>query len=247
MCPNVPTPHESSDRSARCSGAAGPDTFRRRLATGAARLFRTTRRPCPRSTTDPHSGAGEPSRPVRQHVLRDYHAANLATARAGSEVLVRAGFNTGQVPYGYRAQRVRVTPAGRRPRWRTRLTIEPVEAATVRMIFAWRGEDRLSATQIRRRLAASRYPAPLDPATGQPVEWTVVMVRAILHNPKYLGRQVWGRRHHGRPVPDDRWVWSDPWAHPPIVDEATFAAAHHPRRRGTHHPTGAATNPEQAA
>lgn len=245
MCSNVATPHESRDGRARCADAAGPDTLRGRLATGAARLFRTTRRPLRRWTTDPNSSAGQPSWPGRQHVLRDYHAANLAAARAGSEDLVRAGFNTGEVPYGYRAHRVQVTPAGRRPRWRTRLTIEPVEAATVRMIFVWRGEDRLSVPQIRSRLGASRYPAPLDPATGQPTVWTVATVRSILHNPKYLGRQVWGRRHRGRPAPEHRWVWSSPWAHPPIVDHATFAAVQHPRQ-GSHDPTQTTKNPEQA-
>lgn len=52
--------------------------------------------------------------------MRDYHVATTAKAREG----------------------VRISPQGRRPRWRTRLVIEPVEANIVRMIFPWRGEDR---------------------------------------------------------------------------------------------------------
>jgi hypothetical protein len=71
----------------------------------------------------------ESSSHVRELVLRDYHTRNLALARTASEELVHACFNTGDVPYGYRARRVRVTPAGRRSRWRTRLLIEPVEAS----------------------------------------------------------------------------------------------------------------------
>ncbi|MFD8497280.1 recombinase family protein [Amycolatopsis sp. NPDC059657] len=208
---------ESGDRIPRWAATAGHQTLGQRLTAMGARLFR--------SATDPDKGEATPSWHVRQHVLRDYHAANLAAARTVSEELVRAGFNTGDVPYGYRARRVRVTPAGRRPRWRTRLLIEPVEASTVRIIFVWRGEDRLSTTEIRRRLAASRYPAPLDPETGEPGMWTVAMVRAILCNPKYLGRQVWGRTHLGKPTPQADWVWSEIGVHPPLVTAEEFASA----------------------
>lgn len=162
---------------------------------------------------------------MRDAVLRDYHAATTAKARRASEQLVLAGFNTGAVPYGYRPQRVRTTPAGRRPRWRTRLVIEPIEASTVRMIFLWRGHDRLHIAEILRRLTAARYPAPLDPETGQPGVWTAGVVRSIIRNPKYLGRQVWGRRHHGRRAPRACWVWSEVWVHPPVVAAEEFLAA----------------------
>lgn len=174
---------------------------------------------------------------VRDHVLRDYHAANLAHARTVAEQMVRAGFNVGTVPYGYRAQRVRVASTGQRSRWRTRLVLEPVEAATVKMIFTWRGVDGLTIAEICQRLAAARYPAPLAPDSGQPGEWDASNVRAVLRNPKYLGRQVWGRRHHGRPVPADRWVWSPVWAHPPIVSAAEFSAVNQRSRLAAALPT----------
>jgi hypothetical protein len=217
MPSNTTAQDESGDRIPRWAATAGRHTLGQRLTAIGARLFR--------SGTDPNIDEAELSRRIRQHVLRDYHAANLATARTVSEELVRAGFNTGDVPYGYRARRVRVTPTDRPARWRTRLVIEPVEASTVRMIFVWRGEDRLSTREIRRRLTASRYPAPLDPDTGQPGVWTVAIVRAILRNPKYLGRQVWGRTHHGKRLPRTDWVWSDVWVHPPLVTAEEFAAA----------------------
>lgn len=217
MPSNTTAQDEPGDRIPSWAATAGRQTFGQRLTAMGARLFG--------SATDQDTGESTPSWRIRQHVLRDYHAANLAAARTVSEDLVRAGFNTGHVPYGYRARRVRVTPAGRRPRWRTRLLIEPVEASTVRMIFVWRGEDRLSTTEIRRRLAASRYPAPLDPETSEPGVWTVTIVRAILRNPKYLGRQVWGRTHHGKPTPPADWVWSQVWVHPPLVTADEFAAA----------------------
>jgi Recombinase len=139
--------------------------------------------------------------------------------------MVRAGFNTGAVPYGYRARRVRVAPTGRRPRWRTRLVIEPIEAATVKMIFTWRGEEDLTVPAIRQRLTTARYPAPLDPHNAQPSAWTDTIIRTVLRNPKYLGQQVWGRSHHGQRAPQTQWVWSSVWAHPPIVSHEEFVAA----------------------
>ena len=190
----------------------------KRFAAKGARLFCSARRS--RFIT------GTPRlAPVRHPVLRAYHAENLAQARAASEELVRAGFHTGDVPDGYRAHRVPVCPPGRRPRWWTRLTIEPVEASTVPMVFTWRGGERLPVREIQRRLTASRYPAPLDPDTGQAGAWTVAIARAILRNPDYLGRQVWGHHHHARPTPHARWVWSDSCAHPPVSDPDIFAAA----------------------
>ncbi|NKQ59366.1 recombinase [Amycolatopsis sp. K13G38] len=220
MPSNTTTQDESGDIP-RWVATARRESHARRLVTRTARLFRSRQRTRP--GTYPSTDRGI-KLALSRRVLRDYHATNLAKARAGSEELVRAGFNTGDVPYGYRADRVRVTPPGRRPRWRTRLVIEPVEAATVRMIFVWRGEDRVPVREIRRRLAAARYPAPLDPETGLPGVWTVPIIRAVLRNPKYLGRQVWGR-HHGRQTHPDRWVWSPAWAHPPIVSAELFAAA----------------------
>ena len=206
----------------RWAATAGQHCFR--APRWASRLFCTYRR-----TTDDDSDPEVPTSdvpwPVRHQVLREYHAATLGDARRASGELARAGFNTGTVPYDYRAQRVRIAPAGRRARWRTRLVIEPVEAATVKMIFTWRGEDGLSVTAIRQRLLAARYPAPLDPETGQPGVWTHANIAAVLRNPKYLGRQVWGRLHHGHAVPTGEWVWSPVWAHPPIVSTQEFIAA----------------------
>lgn len=75
--------------------------------------------------------------------------------------------------------------------------------------------------------------APADPQTGQPGVRTHAIITAILQNPKYLGRPVWGRRHHGRRVPGEEWVWSPVWAHPPIVSAAEFVAANRRTRWAT--------------
>jgi hypothetical protein len=205
------------------------------------RLLSWPRRQRTADTTSPTIPDPTVPQPVRQRVLRQYRDTNLAHARHAAEELVRDGFNTGDVSYGYRANRVQVTPPNRRPRWRTRLTIEPVEASTVQMIFLWRGADHLTLHQIQHRLTAARYPTPLNPDTGQPSVWTMPMIRAILRNPKYLGHQIWGRTHHGKPVPHSAWIWSHAWAHPPLITTEEYAAAN-PHSR----PLTPPTNPTDA-
>jgi hypothetical protein len=164
-------------------------------------------------------------------VLAAYHAENTVRSREATMAAVRAGYHVGPLPFGYRAQRIPVASTGRR-RCRVRLMIEPVEAATVGMIFAWRVSDHLSLSEIARRLTASRYPAPLHPATGRPVRWSRKIVAPILRNPTYTGRTVWGRYHVGQAVPPDRWAISAPGAHPAVIDDATFLAAQpSPRQR----------------
>lgn len=175
------------------------------------------------------------SRRRRATVLAAYHAENTEHARAVITALVRAGYHVGPVPFGYRAHH---SPAGtsgdlpNRRRRRVRLTIEPVEAATVAMIFAWCVTDGLSRTQIAHRLTAARYPAPLHPVTGQPVAWSRTIVATILRNPTYTGRTVWGRCQAGQSVPPVRWVFSAPGAHLLLVNDDMFLAAEpSPRRR----------------
>jgi hypothetical protein len=212
------------DEVPRWAATAGRTSLAQRLAVRTTRLFRSPHR----RRTDVHNPVGDKSNtlpPVYPRMLRDYRAVNLTQARRASEDLVRAGFNIGAVPYGYRSQRVRIALQGRRPRWRTRLAIEPVEAAVVKMVFMWRGVEQLAPEDIRKRLTESRYPPPLNHDTGQPKVWTSTAVRAILRNPKYTGYQVWGRRHYGRQVPRDQWVWSSERAHPPLITVEEFATA----------------------
>lgn len=103
--------------------------------------------------------------------------------------------------------------------------IEPVEAITVKLIFRWCAESGLGTDAIRRRLIEAHCPAPRDPETDLEGVWTRAAVPAILRNPKYTGRQVWGRHHHGRRVPRAQWVWSDTWVHPPLITVAEFTTA----------------------
>jgi hypothetical protein len=198
--------------------------LRRRLRGRHALRARTTPTSEPNSTatTATTAPAERPSTPDHAALNPD---TNFVDAPAPAAAWVRAGWNTGGVPYGYRARRVLVTPVHGRPRWRSHLVIEPVEAATVAVIFTWRAVDHLTTTEIAQRLNAARYPQPLDPATGRPRPWTPRRVRTVIGNPKYLGRQAWGRTHHGRPVPARDWTWSAPNPHLAVVTPETFAAA----------------------
>lgn len=219
------TTNTNQDGIPRWAATAGRRSLAQRVAAHGARLFCSSKRPPTDRDSGPTTDSADVPWAVRQRVLREYHTATLAQARRGSEELVRAGFNTGAVPYGYRPRRVRISPSGRRPRWRTRLVIEPGEAITVKLIFRWRAEAGLDTAAIRRRLIEAGCPATRDPETGLEGVWTRAAVRAILRNPKYTGRQVWGLTHHGKRTPRTEWIWSDVWVHPPLVSAEEFAAA----------------------
>lgn len=237
-------PHEGDGEVSRSPATGAPGCWTRL----AARLFFPSRRQSVDGAREFDATTSEVSWAVRRRVLREYHAITLSHARRASEAMVRAGFNTGAVPYGYRAQRVRVTPAGKRPRWRTRLMVEPAEANAVKVIFSWRVDDRLGVTEIRQRLVTAGYPAPVDAETGQPGIWTRATVKTVLRNPKYIGRQVWGRRHRGRRAPRTQWVWSPAGAHPPLITVEKFMAANRRSRLVVIPPPGdhgAATLSEQ--
>lgn len=194
-------------------------SFPQRLAE-AIRVLRTPHAPHP---APEHADPYIPPQ-IRDHILASYHAANLRAARSATERLVREGWHMGPVPYGYRPHRIRATYSDHHRRMRMRLVPDPATAGAVGQIF----DDyvhHLTLAQIRHRLARSGYPAPAHTTTGRAGPWTSEAVKSVLNNPKYLGYQVWGRHHHGRPAPRHHWVWSHTPAHRALVDAATFTAA----------------------
>jgi site-specific DNA recombinase len=109
----------------------------------------------------------------------------------------------------------------------------------VRQIFAWVGQERLTLAGVCRRLLEAGIPSP----TGR-AHWSRAMLHALLLNPAYAGRAVYGRRrcvpwraplrpprgHDGVPRRPWRQVPAPPERHigvpvPAIVDEDLFAAA----------------------
>ncbi|SMD23950.1 recombinase family protein [Lentzea albidocapillata] len=155
-------------------------------------------------------------------VLAAHHAETTRRSRQAMVELVRAGYQIGPPPYGYRALRIRVTdPTGHSklravlvPDWRT--------AAVVKQIFSWRTDHGLKFAAIAERLNHDlcQYPAPVP--NGR---WSVKAVRRIVTNVKYTGRQVWARTAAGRPLPVEQWVTSAPKVHEPLVDERIFRRA----------------------
>lgn len=133
------------------------------------------------------------------------------------------------MPYGYRPQHILISPHGRRPRHRVRLVVEPTEAFVVWTIFTWRVHDNLTCGQITDKLTSARYPAPLDPVTGQPGTWTTASMRSVPQNTKYTGWQIWGH-HHGRPLQRADRVWPDTQAHPALIPTGLYDATQRPRR-----------------
>ncbi len=138
--------------------------------------------------------------------------------------LVRAGYQVGAPPYGYRTLRLRVTDTVGHTRLRTVLVPHWQTAAVVRTIFRWRTDYGLGFAAIATRLNADphQYPPPT-----QPGRWSAEAVRRIVGNPKYTGRQIWARTVAGRPVPIEQWVTSGPNAHEPLIDQETFHRARH--------------------
>lgn len=164
----------------------------------------------------------------------------------GAKARAEGRFLGGRPPYGYL-----LTDAGPHPnpelhRMGARLhqlAVDPAAGPIVTEIFTWRATGR-SAAAICRELDARAVPCPSahDPArnrhrTGS--HWTAGAVLAILHNPRYLGYQVWGRARKTdvlvdpanvqlgtRPLfidnPTEDWIWSNDRVQPALVERETW-------------------------
>jgi hypothetical protein len=161
-------------------------------------------------------------RRIQWAVLAAHHAGTTSRARQAMVEIVRAGYQLGPPPYGYRALRIRVADPSGRSKLRTVLVPDWETAAVVKQVFAWRAHHGLKLAAIAARLNddLSQYPAPRP--SGR---WTAKAVQRIVTNVKYTGRQVWARTVDGRPTPAEQWVTSAPKVHEPLIDERTFHLA----------------------
>jgi len=166
--------------------------------------------------TDPHGNR------VRWAVLSAHHAETTRRARQAMVDIVRAGYQIGPPPYGYRALRIRVTDPTGYSKLRTVLVPDWPTAAVVKQIFTWRADHGHTFNAIATQLNADphQYPAPVPGG-----RWTAKAVRRIITNPKYVGRQVWARTVSGRPATVEHWVVSGLHAHEPLIDEYSFRRA----------------------
>ena len=149
-----------------------------------------------------------------------------------------------------------------------RLEMDPLAAPVVQRIFRMYVEEGYSVRAIAQLLTDEGIPSPSahDPARNRHRDgrgWAFSAVRAILGNPTYAGRRVWGRQEKFESLldPSDvaagsqtrmRWREKETWirpgqvTHPAIVDEHLVAAAEQllsarvrperTRQRPTEHP-----------
>lgn len=154
-----------------------------------------------------------------------HHAETTRRARQSMVDIVRAGYQIGPPPYGYRALRIRVTDPSGRSKLRAVLVPDWQTATVVKQIFIWRADHGPTFAVIAARLNSNprQYPAPVP--NGR---WTAKAVRRIVTNVRYTGRLVWARTIADRPAPVEQWVTSAPRVHEPLVDEHTFREAQPP-------------------
>ncbi|SDI15072.1 Recombinase zinc beta ribbon domain-containing protein [Actinokineospora alba] len=188
----------------------------------------------------------------RREVLRARHRA-MAAMR--TQAVDQGRYLGGRPPYGYRLVDAGAHPTRAHARWGRqlqRLAPDPVTAPHVRWIFAERGAGR-SAASIARELNERGVPCPSsnDPTRNRHrsnTGWSLRTIIEIVENPRYTGRQVWGRtstdrRHRsvtGRRPSTRRdmgeWAVSTKLAHEPLVSEGEFVnaqLAHTPRTSDT--------------
>jgi len=121
-----------------------------------------------------------------QGMFAEYERAKvLERSRRGKRHRAQAGAVSvlSRAPFGYRYI-TRETGGGA-----ARYDIDEEAARIVRQIFTWVGHERLTLSEVCRRLRDSGIPSP----TGQP-HWSRAVIHTMLRNPAYAGQAVYGRR-----------------------------------------------------
>ena len=174
----------------------------------------------------------------QREVLRSRYRV-LAAMRAQAREQGR--YLGGRPPYGYRLVDAGPHPNRAHARWGRRLQRlepDPATGPHVQWMFAQRLAGR-SIAGIARELTERGVPCPseVDPQRNRHRDgaaWTLRTVAVILSNPRYAGRQVWGRQQQAARRSGSRshqsmsageWAVSVRPAHPALVSEAEFVAA----------------------
>lgn len=128
-----------------------------------------------------------------QGIIAEYERAKtMERSRRGKRHAAQQGVVsvlTG-APYGYRY--IRKGEGGGRARYEIVLD----QARVVRQIFAWVGKDRLTLSDVRRRL----HEAAIPTQTGK-AWWDACTILQLLRNPAYAGRAAYGKTRCGpRPL-----------------------------------------------
>ena len=147
-----------------------------------------------------------------QGMFAEYERARIVErSRRGKRHLAEAGAVSvlGRAPYGYRYVG-RHEPAD----GKARFEVVEEEAAVIRRMFEWVGQERASLAVVCQRLFEAGVPSP----TGK-ARWGESMVSALLTNPAYAGHARFGRRA------------TAPWQPPLRPPRGRAPIPKHPRRR----------------
>src|SRR5262249_32136453 len=121
-----------------------------------------------------------------QGIIAEYERAQIRErCRRGRLHAARAGRVSvlGRAPYGYRYISKHQGRGG------ARYEIDPESARVVRQIFDWAAHERLSLSEISRRLTRQGVPTPSGRGN-----WRKASVQMILRNPAYGGLAAYGKR-----------------------------------------------------
>lgn len=158
---------------------------------------------------------------VCRESIGDYQLAlRLLALRARGDVAMLGG-HVGRAPYGYlSAPTGRAHPSSGRAL--VGLVVDRHTAHVVPRVFAWRVELGLGHAAIARRLADDPVwaPPPIR-AGGEAGSWTAAVVRGMLANPRYTGRQL-------ITLPVNGLRKLTPIVHPPLIGDEVFWRAHQP-------------------
>lgn len=176
----------------------------------------------------------------------------IRVAAAMTEQARSGRYLGGRPPYGYTLADAGAHPnPGKNANGQRlhRLVPDPAAAPVVRRLFAMYVDDRLGARAIAQRLTDEGIPCPSahDFArnrhrAGNGGAWSRSAVATILRNPRYTGREVWGKvkgherlididdvglgmESRSRPQDPSEWVYAAEDTHDAVVDADVFAAA----------------------
>jgi len=149
-------------------------------------------------------------------VINQFYSMNLAmeTRKGMIENVQRGYFNGGVTPYGFK----KIEVEGRGDRVHKKLALgDPVEVATVRMIFDLAVNHGLGAKAIANRLKDEGIPY----RNGK--LWGKQRIGYILNNHIYYGAGVWNRTHTKTRTlkPEEEWIIVE-GNHDPIVPKELF-------------------------
>jgi recombinase len=156
-----------------------------------------------------------------RETISDYQLAlRLLALRVRGDVAMLGG-HVGRPPYGYLT-----APTGRSHPTSGRalvgLIADRQTAHVIPRVFAWRVELGLGPAAIARRLADDPVWAPPPIwSNGEVGSWTAAVVRGILANPRYTGRQL-------ITLPVNGLRKLTPIVHSPLIDDQVFWRAHQP-------------------